>query len=147
MLKSDMAETPEVWVLGQAAELFHVSDRGYCSGTMYVMSHWRGCTTGQQGEELSVYLLRSGWDLILFWKDTALPWGWPGTLDVDKVLEFGVKGTNRARARVSGKQGARCPTSRWETPGRSKWPSRLQKKQTQSQASRVTNTTRLPKGL
>lgn len=87
-----MAES--TWSVG-IGTLFCVSHCGYCSGTMYVMSHWRGCTTGQQREELSVYPLHSGWDLILFWKETALPWGQPGTLDVDKVLEFRVKRTKR----------------------------------------------------
>ena len=147
MLKSDMAETPDVWLLGQAGELVGVSGHGYHSGTIYVMSYWRVFTTGQQGGGLSVYLLFSGWDLMLFWKETALPLGQLDTLDVDNILELRVKWTESERAWVSSKEGFCCPMSRWETPGRSRWPSCLQKKQTQSQTSRVTNTTRLPKDL
>lgn len=51
----------------------------------------------QQGEELSVYLLHSGWDLTLFWKETALPWGRLGMFDMDKVMEFRVKQADRER--------------------------------------------------
>lgn len=90
--------TWSVSIWGQAAEQFYVSDSGG-SGTTVVVPRMV-CHTEevvQQGEELSVYLLHSGWDLTLFWKETALPWGRLGMLDMDKVMEFRVKQTDRER--------------------------------------------------